>query len=189
MTDKGSIIIPHDKQYFEQLFAEYYSEMLSFAQHILFCEDEAKDAVQDAFLDIWKQEKDIVVKSSIRALLLTYVKKRALNRIQHLNIVDKHELQVKEAYIATYSHQSHERGINKEIQNILDSLPQQMRKIVEYRYLCDWSCNDIAEVLDIKASTVKTQISRALKKFRAESTLVRNYNLPSLFVLCAHFFF
>lgn len=143
--------------------------MLLFAQNILFDEDEAKDVVQDAFLDVWKQEKDIIVESSIRALLFTYVKKRALNRLQHLNIVDKHELRVKEAYLAIYSSKAKEKGMSKEMQNILDSFPKQMRKIVEYRYLYGWAYKDIADVMNIKVNTVKTQVSRALKKLRQEA--------------------
>ncbi|MFV0289596.1 MAG: sigma-70 family RNA polymerase sigma factor [Mangrovibacterium sp.] len=179
-------ILLHDKKSYEKLFAEYHSDMLAFAQNILFSEDEAKDVVQDVFLDLWKQEKDIEIETTMKTMLFTYVKKRAFNRIQHLNIVDKHELQLKEAYLAAYTKKTNDRTISPEIQKILDGFPQQMRKIVEYRYLCGWSCQDIAEVMNIKVNTVKTQVARALKKFRMATTQVRGYNLPCLIFILFH---
>lgn len=177
-NENHNIILPHNKFFFEQIFQQYHSELLLFAQNILFDKDEAEDVVQDAFVDIWKQKKDIIVKTSIRTLLYTYVKKRALNRIQHLNIIDKHELQVKEAYLAVQSLKIKEKSISKEMQNILNNFPKQMRLIIEYRYFYDWSYKDIAEVLDIKVNTVKTHISRALKRLRTETKDAKSYGLP-----------
>lgn len=169
MSEKrNDTILYREESFFEELFHKHYAELVLFAQNILFDKDEAKDAVQDAFVDLWNQEEDIAIETSIRALLFTCVKNRAFNRIQHLHIIDKHELQVKEAMLAVHQHRAKEQVISPEMQAILDSFPQQMRQIVEYRYFCNWSYQDIAEKMNIKVATVKTQLYRALKRLRAE---------------------
>ncbi len=174
----------HNEAYFEQMYHDYYSELIRFAKNILFDDSEAKDVVQETFLDLWRQKKDIVIKCSLRTYLFACVKNRALNRIQHLNVIDKHQSQLKEAYLTAYNLEDiDDEEMKQDVHAILNTLPNQMKLVVEYHCLYGWTYKDIAEEMGIGVNTVKTHMSRAFKKLRIELTKTGRYNKDLVTIL------
>lgn len=177
------ITIPHQKDFFEEMYKDHYSALLNFAKNLLFDSDEAKDVVQEAFLDLWRQGREIQVATTLRSYLFSCVKNRALTRIQHLNVIDKHKDQLKEAYLSAYNLDDFDdEEMIKEVRGMLDALPEQMRQVVAYHCLYGWSYKDIAEEMGIGVNTVKTHMKRAFQKFRMQYN-ERNLNVLMVFLI------
>lgn len=163
------IIIPKNKEYFEKLYRDYYSSLVQFCEGILFDSEEAMDVVQEVFLDLWNKNKEIKIENTIKTYLYSCVKYKAFNRIKKLNIIDKHQEQLKEAYLHAYEYEAlPDQELKKRIRKILNNCPPQMRKVLEYHSFYGWKYSEIAEELGISLNSVKTQVKRAYKRFRDE---------------------
>lgn len=162
-------IIPKNKEFFEGLYRDYYSSLVKFCEGILFDTDEAKDVVQEVFVDLWNKKESIQIESSIKTYLYSCVKYKAFARIKRLNIIDNHENQLKEAYLFAHEYDSlPSEELKDKIHEIINNLPNQMRKVLEYHSFNGWKYQEIADELGISVNSVKTQIKRAYKRFREE---------------------
>ena len=50
----------------------------------------------------------------------------------------------------------------------LDRLPERDRLVIAYRWLLDLSEAETADILDVRLGTVKSRLSRALRRLREE---------------------
>lgn len=162
-------LIPKNKEYFEELYREYYSSLVRFCEGILFDSEEASDVVQEVFLEIWKKKKSVQIESTIKTYLYTCVKYRAFSRLRKLNIIDKHQDQVKEAYLYGLDQDSlPDEELKIRIRELVDSFPPQMKMVIECHSFYGWKYQEIADELGISINSVKTHVKRAYKRFREE---------------------
>ncbi len=158
-----------DIDYFAELYEKYYAQMVLFAEGFLYDRDEAKDVVQDVFSDLWKKGEKPYLYSSEKTYLFACVKNRAINRIKKLNIIDKHQDQLQEAYL--FSCQPDiplDENLKNQIKAILEGMPLQMRSVLELHVFKGLKYAEIADKLGISINSVKTQMKRAFKRFRKE---------------------
>lgn len=121
------------------------------------------------FFLIYGKNNQIEIENTIKTYLYTCVKYKAFNRIKKLNIIDRHQDQLKEAYLNTMDFEAMpDEAIKDKIRRILNDCPPQMRKVLEYHSFYGWKYKEIAEELGISVNSVKTHIQRAYKRFRAE---------------------
>lgn len=164
-------IIPKDRTFFEKLYCDYYSSLVKFAEAILFDSEEAKDVVQEVFIDLWNKSHNIHIENTIKTYLYSCVKYKSYNRIKKLNIIDKHQEQMKEAYLFAQEYNSlPDEDLQNKIRETLNKFPKQMRKVLECHTLYGWKYQEIADEMGISINSVKTHVKRAYKKFRKEMT-------------------
>ena len=60
----------------------------------------------------------------------------------------------------------HEPWIEPELESSLDSLSEQQRVVVVLRHSFEWTYEEIAELLDVSISSVRTQLARGMAKLR-----------------------
>ena len=169
LNDQKHVMIPKNKEFFEGLYRDYYSSLVQFCEGILFDSDEAMDVVQEVFLDLWKKNESIKIETTIKTYLYTCVKYKAFNRLKKLKIIDKHQDQLKEAYLNALEYDAlPDEELKNKIRDIIDDFPTQMKKVLEYHSFYGWKYAEIAEELGISINSVKTHISRAYKRFRKE---------------------
>lgn len=163
------LLIPKDKEFFEELYREHYSALVQFSENILFDSEEAMDVVQEVFLELWNKDEKIEIENTIKTYLFSCVKYKAFNRIRKLQIIDKHQDQLKEAYFSANELDSlPDEELKSKVRNILDDCSPQMRKVLEYHSFYGWKYQEIADELGVSMNTVKTHVKRAYKKFRDE---------------------
>jgi RNA polymerase sigma factor (sigma-70 family) len=61
----------------------------------------------------------------------------------------------------------HEPWIEPELESSLDALSEQQRVVVVLRHSFEWTYEEIAELLDVSISSVRTQLARGMEKLRA----------------------
>lgn len=159
---------------FESLYRDYFSWLVKMAYGILYDLDEAKDVVQETFLDLWDNRSEIQIKTSAKSYLYSMVKYKCFNKISSLNILDKKNVQLWEASLLSFDvekndeHELAERAIQ-----ILRALPQQMRRIAELHIFHGLKIREISEDLGISANTVKTHLKRAFKRLRVSADILK----------------
>lgn len=149
----------------EGLFKRYYPRLFTFALHLLENEEEAEDVVQDAFLIVCEQQRNIKMDHpSIKSFLYTTIKRDALNRLRHQKVVgnfaEKSLLPTVDE-VHALDHLIHAEIIG-EVHAALNKLPEGCATICKMGYFEGLKNHQIADLLGVSIHTVKSQKQRAL---------------------------
>ena len=155
---------------FEQLFHSEYGRMYRAAYLLLGDEDEAKDAVQDIFAQLWAGTIPLR-QESVRTFLLTCVRNRCLNIIAHrktVNMRDGSLVATKEPSLYSIDDGTHDDELLQAINDYIDHrLTPQTGRIIRMHYDEEQSYKEISSTLGISLSAVNKHIVQGLRKLRS----------------------
>lgn len=181
-----------DLHTFNKLFNEYRSGFIRFANMYVRDIDVAEDFTSEAFISYWENREKLSVDSNLPAYLLTIIKNKCLNHLQHIKLKDKVLNNMSEiaawelnTRIITLEACDPDRLFSEEIQKIIDRtlgyLPDRTREIFILSRYKHKTNKEIAELLNITNKGVEFHISKALKEMRKN---LKDY-FP-LFILIYH---
>ena len=149
---------------FEQLFHSEYGRMYRAAYLLLGDEDEAKDAVQDIFAQLWAGTIPLR-QESVRTFLLTCVRNRCLNLIAHRKTLQgAAQVFLPEAI----DDGTHDDELLQAINDYIDHrLTPQTGRIIRMHYDEEQSYKEISSTLGISLSAVNKHIVQGLRKLRS----------------------
>ena len=154
----------YSKQRFERLFKDSYPLMYRMAFSMVENADDAKDAVNQVFTQMWKG-KPKVSDDSVRGYLLAATRNQCLHilRQRQLRREMEEQLQRDEA-----ERQDEERQeLLCELQQIIDdNLTEQDKRVLELHYNEEMTYAETATVLGISTAAVNKHITRSLAKIR-----------------------
>ncbi len=166
-------IIEDDTAAFESLFHLYHKRIYSFAQSLLSSSLDAEEVVQNVFLALWNQRKNLNISGSFTSYIFAIAR----------NIVYEHIRQKinKEAFSEYYLEHNVEYSFITEeevtyhelegkIQHCISLLPERRREIFVLSRIEKLSYKEIAEKLNVSENTVDTQIRHALNTLRRQLT-------------------
>lgn len=154
----------------EKWFKDYYKSLYYFADSYINDSETAKDIVNEVFEQIWNKRKEIDLNTSIKSLLFTMVKNKAINHIRHKEVKNKYYNAEKlKPDIATDTDEAeeHEKLI-KRIKQSIEELPPKASDVFKMCFIQNMSYKEIGEELDVSINTVKTHLKKALKRLREE---------------------
>lgn len=155
-----------DEKAFHNIFNGYYAALCLFANRYVEDQEAAADIVQDVFVKLWQLKEEFLYLHQVKAFLYTSVRNRALNELEHSQVVSQYAQKVIEKQKDSFFH---DLVVEEETYRILteaiDKLPAQMRAIM--RLALEGKKNaEIAEQLNISTETVHTLKKAAYKKLR-----------------------
>ncbi len=166
MTDKElleAIAVSSDSA-FRELFNRFYKILLGTAVNLLKSEDPAKDAVQDVFLQFWKNREKIEVTSSLLNYLKRAVINKCLNQIKRGQRFEDEEILVNvEDGNLNPETKLENADLQVIIQKALLKVPEKCRIVFVLKRQEGLSLKEISEKLNISTKTVENQITTALK--------------------------
>jgi len=147
-------------------FTTLREQMLSLAERITGNRDDAADAVQDAFVKLWQHPERYQTSSHACGAGMTAVRNLSIDitrrRSHHLNVPIEQmtdSAEVKSDQDSTTAYQ--------QVRRIIDSeLSPRQRSIIDLREMEGLEFDDIANRLNMTASNVRVELSRARKKVR-----------------------
>ena len=145
-------------EHFESLFYELYPRLCALADHYLNDEEQSKDIVQEAFLNLWSMKETGKNIQSMKAYLYTSVRNSSLNYLRNyknntsfiMEILEKQDVIFKEVVI------------EEETIALLHA-----SKIMKY-VLQGRSNVEVAQEMGISVNTVKTLKYNAMKTLKEE---------------------
>ncbi|MDP4185354.1 MAG: RNA polymerase sigma-70 factor [Bacteroidota bacterium] len=182
----GDKLIYQDTVLFSNIFNEYYTDLVLYAESIIFDQEFARDLVQDIFLSLWKQADTIEINTSLKNYLFRSVRNKALDHLRHNKVTDINHQLIREAGIISGIQHSEEESVDDQLYNALNQLPPQCRKIIELKVFQGLKYDEIAQMLGVSVNTVKTQIKIGYRILRQamSSDLLRYIILGALFSSC-----
>jgi len=159
---------------FEVVFNLYYPRLVYFAKEYVDYE-EAKNAVQDAFVSFWEKNPTLSTEAQLQSYLYTAVKNNCLMRLRNEKVkkgyIAKVEKKIQDRIHETALEQLNTsevafREIESIIQKTLEGLPPRCREVFVLSRFGGKKNHEIAEELDVSLKAVEAQITKALKEFK-----------------------
>ena len=181
-------LISGDEKALKYFFDTYYDDLCNFVNAYVRDTDLSEDIVQDVFIYLWENRKNLKLGSSVKSYLYTSSKNKSLNHIRNLKNHDRIKGQ-----IVTHLEISKEaddfleyKDLKKLLAHVIGQLPDKCRKIYQLSRDQGLSNSEIAEKLSISVKTVENQITIAIRKIR--DFLKPYYDQIFIFFLLAYFF-
>lgn len=126
----------------------------------------ADELAQDVFLQLHKNWKRIESPAHLLFWLRRVATHRAIDAARKRKA--KAETSLEETDEPTVLERMHDSFLSSYLQRMVASLPEKQRSVIVLRYQEELELEEIARVLSMNVSTVKTQISRALDLLRGK---------------------
>ena len=156
----------------------FKDKLFRFAKSILISSDEAEDATQEVFIKLWNRKDELHKYKSLEAFAMTITKNYCLDKLKNkhsnnLRIVHSN-------YDSGFKNPEQITELNNTIDHvkqIIETLPEQQRMIIQLRDIEQYNLDEIEEVLEISNATIRVNLSRARKKVREELIKTSNYGI------------
>ena len=183
-----------DQKAFTRIFQIYNSRLSHFAKAYVIDPDIAMNMVQDAFMNLWENCKNLKESTSINAYLYTLTRNNCLNYMKHQKVEAKYhqkitkdslELELNYGALKRLEYDMYDfEEVQKIIDKTIDLLSPQCKQVFLLSRFENLSNVEIADKLSITVKAVEANITRALKIFRLELkdylSLIFFFSLPHL---------
>ena len=154
----------YSKQRFERLFKDSYPHMYRQAFSMVEDADDAKDAVNQVFTQMWKGKPD-VSEENVRGYLLAATRNQCLHILRQRQLQQQMEKELRQT--AEKSSNEEREELLCELQQVInDNLTEQDRRVLQLHYDEEMTYQETATVLGISPSAVNKHITRSLAKIR-----------------------
>ena len=154
----------YSKQTFERLFKDSYPHMYRMAFSLVENAEDAKDAVNQVFAQMWRGKPQIS-EESIRGYLLAATRNQCLHILQQRQLWRKMEDELKRDVQESRDEEREE--LLQALQQVIENnLTEQDRRVLQLHYDEEMTYQETASALGISASAVNKHITRSLFKIR-----------------------
>ena len=176
-----------DELAFSALFERYYGSLVSYGRSLMAAQECVPDCVQDVFIDVWRYRQSLNEVSSVKAYLLSSVRKRIarLHERDHifrpgrrsgrsagaapvgqtasLDTIDfLLDFSIEEQLIADETTAAQVRQLN----HLINALPPRQKEALFLRYHHGLSVEQIAETMHINYQSAVNTLHRAIQQLR-----------------------
>lgn len=162
---------------FERVITEFQNQLFRFAFFRTGSQDDSQDIVQDVFIKMYRDnsqfESILNIKNylyrSITNACIDYQRKR---KQQKFDSIDRTVLP-KDLYEEDVSKNLIQVEEHKRLERILASLPEEQSETIRMRVLDNLSFVEIASILEIPVTTIKSRFKHGIDKLKAQIISLR----------------
>ena len=150
-------------------------KLYSFSLRFLGDSEDAKDAVQEVLIKLWKLRDSLENYRSISAFAMTVTRNHCLDRIKARRTVPLKDNKVYSGQVITTTPGDilERKDLTEKIKSIIGKLPENQRSVIHLRDIDGFDNQEIGEIMSMDVNNVRVLLSRARKKVREE--LLKNY--------------
>ncbi|MCE7062200.1 RNA polymerase sigma factor [Dyadobacter sp. CY343] len=157
---------------FSSLFMKYHVSLVSYGKSITQHHYIVGDCIQDVFADIWLYRKTISTPDSVRAYLLSGLRKRIARKLERDQIF-KHATDIEHVEFSASFTILDELITNEEMRSqvtylnaAINQLSPRQKEALYLRYYHQLSVDQIAEMMQMNTQSVSNLLHRAIKQLR-----------------------
>lgn len=166
-------LVAGDERAFSSLFRKYYASLYSYGESITKHHYLVGDCIQDVFADVWIYRKSLSTPDSVKAYLLSGLRKRISRKLQRDNIF-KNSTNIDQLdFIGTFTIldqlivDEDTRFQVEHLNMLINQLTPKQREGLYLRYHQQLSVTEIADLLQMNVQSVSNLLHRALKQLRS----------------------
>lgn len=188
--DKLVSLLAEDSQYaFQLVYDRHRNRVYQTAIRYLKSPQLAQEVVQDVFLKLWFERRQLHRFSPLEAWVFTVARNNILNRLKRLSVEWKalHQLSLSGAEAdLSAAYKLEDAQYRKMLLEVLNDLPAQQRQVFDLARIEKLSYAEIGERLSLSALTVKTHMARALQHIR-RNLRRKGVEIPLIFLFLQNF--
>ena len=143
------------------------------AKRLLEDTDEAQDIVQEVFLRLWKLKEKLDEYRSVEALAVVTTRNLCLDKLKAKRYpVERLDDLRSDPAEPSEETQGDLKDLAVHIREIIQTLPEQMKTIMQLRDIEGYDYEEIAGIMEMNENAIRVNISRARKKVR--EILIKN---------------
>ena len=158
-----------DTKAFQLIYEKYCPQLINFAASYLPDISDAEEIIQNVFVEMWENRQQLDSERFAKNYLYKITVNKVFNHLKR-KVIERKYLQYIDALDMNTFNEAEKKIYNEELdailQQVLEQLPEQQRKIF---YMSRWeglSHKEIADQLQISVRTVENQVYRAVKYIR-----------------------
>lgn len=161
------------QQAFSLLFERYYGKLLNYGKSLMSSPEQVKDCVQDVFVDIWLYKSSLTEASSIKAYLMSSVRKRIARLHERERIFTQtttlqeveflFDFTIEDQIIADEEMSLKVRQLN----HLVNSLPSRQKEALFLRFHHGLDIEQVSEVMSINYQSVVNLLYKATQQLRS----------------------
>lgn len=156
-----------NQQAFLGIFNPLCDRMYRLSLRMLVSKEAAEDAVQEVLLKLWERKEKLQKYDSPQAYAMTIAKNHCLDQLKskqnnNLRIVHSNY----EENNTPLQKQLEAKSDFELLQEIMKTLPDQQKAIVQLRDIEEMEYEEIAKIMDMNETAVRVALSRGRKKLR-----------------------
>lgn len=157
-----------DLESFDLIFKKYGDRLFGFALKYLKSKEETEGLVQDVFLKIWENRKNLKKESSLKSYLFTIAYHNMCKLFRKKQIHEKFKEEIGYTRIGSINleDQLEYKSTLEQVDLLIEKLPDKQRVIFMKSRKEGKSTREIADEMNLAPGTVDNQISKALKFMR-----------------------
>ncbi len=162
-------LIDNDKKALDMLYNFYYPRLYSFAKGFLKVEDDINDILQEVFIKIWENRKNIKNVETFNAYIFTITKNAVISYFREKTKLSSFESRMKEMATSEgfFLNPSIEyEDIKEKVEKLIDKLPEKRKQIFRLSRENGLSHREIASELGISVKTVEDHMMHAIRFLR-----------------------
>lgn len=166
-----SLLKKNDDRAYNEIYQRYKWVLFLHALKRIRNREEAKDIVQELFITLWDKRREMEIKGHLSGYLFTAVRNRVIKFISHQQVESVYISSLGNsinAGICITDHRTRENNLAEIIEKEIQDLPEKMRQVFILSRKHNLSHKEISAQLGIEETTVKRQISNALKILRTK---------------------
>lgn len=128
-------------------------------------EQEAKDVVQELFIDLWHKKLYMGINSSLKNFLYAACRNRCLNVLKKRQQTQARlqDLRRPVTEEATVLNRLEKKEASRQLGQVVSRLPPRSAEVLTLTYYEGKSRREVAEIMNISPFTVKHQLARAIR--------------------------
>jgi len=160
-------LIAGDEQAFDTVYKQYYRGLCAFASQYVTV-PESEEIVQDVMMWLWENRCTLMEELTLKTLLFTIVKNKALNRLSHFEIKRKVHQEIVDKYDSEFNNPDFYLSdeLFRLYEEALKKLPKEYLEAYEMNRNQHLTHKEIAEKLNVSPQTINYRIGQALKLLR-----------------------
>lgn len=170
------IITMNQKEFLDKVMP-FKDKVYRLAKRLLVSTDEAEDATQELYLKLWKSKSNLGEYKNIEAYAMTMTKNYCLDQLKskrasNLSLV--------------HSNYSGDDSVQGDLEwkdqanmmkQLMNELPEKQRMIVQLRDVENYEFYEIEEILQMEATAIRVNLSRARKTLREKFLKKESYGI------------
>lgn len=158
---------------FALMFETYHKQLCLYVVQLTDSFSIAEDIVQELFVSLWEKKNYLNIAVNLRGYLFLAARNNTYLFLRKRNLVSMEEIFDMEIdFSEDFSDEETLREREREIMNELQKLPKQEFAAIKAVILENKKYKEAAVELDISVNTLKTYLSRALKRLRKSDKLI-----------------
>lgn len=158
-----------DREAFNEVYKLFYAPLHGYLSQYVPVAD-SEDIIQNTMLWLWDNTHSLIESMSLKSLLFTIAKNKALNKISHNEVKARIHQDIYDKYKEQFDDPDFYIGteLMQKLEDAIKRLPEDYRNAFVMNRFDGLTYNEIAERLDVSPKTISYRITQALKILRNE---------------------